>query len=81
MDWQAPKGTRDFYPEDTRIRDYIFDSWKKSCLNYGFEPYDAPVFEHLEIYTQKSGDEIEGQLYTFEDKAGRKLALRPEMTP
>jgi histidyl-tRNA synthetase len=81
MDWQAPKGTRDFYPEDTIIRDYIFDSWKKSCLKYGFEPYDAPVFEHLEVYTQKSGDEIEGQLYTFEDKAGRKLALRPELTP
>ncbi|MDR0304977.1 MAG: histidine--tRNA ligase [Chitinispirillales bacterium] len=81
MDWQAPKGTRDFYPDETRIRDYIFDSWKNSCVKYGFEPYDAPVFEHLEVYTQKSGDEIEGQLYTFEDKAGRKLALRPEMTP
>jgi histidyl-tRNA synthetase len=81
MDWQAPKGTRDFYPDETRIRDYIFDSWKKSCIKYGFEPYDAPVFEHLEVYTQKSGDEIEGQLYAFEDKAGRKLALRPEMTP
>ena len=81
MDWQAPKGTRDFYPDETRIRDYIFDSWKKSCIKYGFEPYDAPVFEHLEVYTQKSGDEIEGQLYVFEDKAGRKLALRPEMTP
>ncbi|MCL1947423.1 MAG: histidine--tRNA ligase [Chitinivibrionia bacterium] len=81
MEWQAPKGTRDFYPEDAIIRDYIFDSWRKSCEKYGFEPYDAPVFEHLEVYTQKSGDEIEGQLYTFEDKGGRKLALRPEMTP
>jgi len=81
MDWQAPKGTRDFYPDDTRNRDYIFDSWKKSCEKYGFEPYDAPVFEHLEVYTSKSGDEIEGQLYTFEDKGGRRLALRPEMTP
>lgn len=81
MDWQAPKGTRDFYPDETRIRDYVFDSWKKSCVKYGFEPYDAPVFEHLEVYTQKSGDEIEVQLYAFEDKAGRKLALRPEMTP
>ena len=81
MEWQAPKGTRDFYPEETVVRDYIFDSWRKSCENYGFEPYDAPVFEHLEVYTSKSGDEIEGQLYTFEDKGGRKLALRPEMTP
>jgi histidyl-tRNA synthetase len=81
MNWQAPKGTRDFYPDETIIRDYIFDSWKKTCAKYGFEPYDAPVFEHLEVYTQKSGNEIEGQLYAFEDKAGRKLALRPEMTP
>ena len=81
MEWQAPKGTRDFYPEDTIVRDYIFDSWRKSCEKYGFAPYDAPVFEHLEVYTSKSGDEIEGQLYTFEDKGGRKLALRPEMTP
>ena len=81
MEWQAPKGTRDFYPEDAIVRDYIFDKWRKSCEKYGFEPYDAPVFEHLEVYTQKSGDEIEGQLYTFEDKGRRKLALRPEMTP
>jgi histidyl-tRNA synthetase len=81
MNWQAPKGTRDFYPDETRNRDYIFESWKKSCEKYGFEAFDAPVFEHLEVYTSKSGDEIEGQLYTFEDKGGRRLALRPELTP
>ena len=81
MEWQAPKGTRDFYPAETRNRDYIFETWKKSCEKYGFEPFDAPVFEHLEVYTSKSGDEIEGQLYTFEDKGGRRLALRPELTP
>ena len=81
MEWQAPKGTRDFYPDETRTRDYIFDTWKKSCEKYGFEHFDAPVFEHLEVYTSKSGNEIEGQLYTFEDKGGRKLALRPELTP
>ncbi len=76
-----PKGTRDFYPENMAVREYIFKSWEKSCRRYGFEPYDGPMFEHLEVYTQKSGEEIEKQLYTFEDKSGRRLALRPELTP
>lgn len=77
----APKGTRDFYPEDIAVREYIFSSWEKTCQRYGFEPYDGPIFEHLEIFTKKSGDEIEKQLYSFEDKGGRMLALRPELTP
>lgn len=77
----GPKGTRDFYPEDMIFQQHIFKSWQKTCERYGFELYDAPMFEHLELYTQKSGDEIEKQLYTFEDKGGRKLALRPELTP
>ncbi|HEX2959288.1 MAG TPA: histidine--tRNA ligase [Chitinispirillaceae bacterium] len=77
----GPKGTRDFYPEDMAFQQYIFDSWKKTCTRYGFELYDAPMFEHLELYTQKSGNEIEKQLYAFEDKSQRKLALRPELTP
>ncbi len=77
----APKGTRDFYPDDMALREYIFNSWEKTCKRYGFEKVDAPIFEHLELYTQKSGVEIEKQLYTFEDKSGRKLALRPEFTP
>ncbi len=77
----APKGTRDFYPEDMAIREYIFSTWEKSCKKYGFEKFDAPLFESLELFTQKSGDEIEKQLYSFEDKGGRKIALRPEMTP
>ena len=77
----APKGTRDFYPEEMAIREYIFNTWEKSCKKYGFEKFDAPLFENLDLFTQKSGDEIEKQLYAFEDKAGRKIALRPEMTP
>lgn len=81
MNWSVPKGTRDFYPEDMVLREHVFASWEKSCRKYGFEQYDAPVFEHLELYTEKSGNEIEGQLYVFEDKAGRRLSLRPEMTP
>ncbi len=77
----GPKGTRDFYPDDMAMREAIFSSWRSTCVRYGFEQFDAPLFEHLELYTQKSGDEIEKQLYVFEDKAGRALALRPELTP
>ena len=78
---QGPKGTRDFYPEDMAFQQYLFDSWHRSCRLYGFEQYEGPMFEHLDLYTQKSGDEIEKQLYSFEDKGGRNIALRPELTP
>ena len=77
----GPKGTRDFFPEDMAFQRFIFSSWEKTCTCYGFEPYEGPMFEHLELYTQKSGAEIEQQLYVFQDKKGRELALRPEMTP
>jgi histidyl-tRNA synthetase len=77
----GPKGTRDFYPEDMALRERMFASWHKTCRRFGFELYDGPMFELLELYTQKSGDEIEKQLYTFQDKGGRLMALRPEITP
>lgn len=81
MSIQLPKGTRDFYPENQRIQNHIFDTWKQTCLRFGYEEYEGPMFEHLELYTGKSGDEIVSQLYHFEDKGGRQIALRPEMTP
>jgi histidyl-tRNA synthetase len=81
MSIQGPKGTRDFYPEDMAFQQFLFDKWHKSCRLYGFEQFEGPMFEHLELYTQKSGDEIEKQLYSFEDKGGRTIALRPELTP
>jgi len=77
----GPKGTRDFYPEDMAFQRHIFAHWHATCKRYGFELYDGPMFEHLELYTQKSGDDIEKQLYTFVDKAERHMALRPELTP
>ncbi len=77
----GPKGTRDFYPEEMAFQQFLFGKWSETCRRYGFEMCDAPMFEHLELYTQKSGDEIEKQLYTFKDKADRSLALRPELTP
>jgi len=81
MTVQLPKGTRDFYPEDQRIQNHIFDTWRKACLRFAYEEYEGPMFEHLELYTGKSGDEIVKQLYNFVDKGGRDIALRPEMTP
>lgn len=78
---QLPKGTRDFYPEAERIQNYIFDTWRKTAEEFAYEEYEGPMFEHLELYTGKSGEEIVSQLYNFKDKGDREIALRPEMTP
>lgn len=79
---QAYKGARDFYPADMRIRNYIFDTWKRVCRSFGFEEYDFPILEPLEIFAAKSGEElVNEQIFSFEDKGGRKLAVRPELTP
>jgi histidyl-tRNA synthetase len=78
---QALPGLRDFYPDDFALRAYIFETWRKVATRYGFEEYDGPPLEPLDLYTAKSGDEIVGQLYNFVDKGDRPVALRPEMTP
>jgi histidyl-tRNA synthetase len=78
---QAPRGTRDFYPEDMAKLQWLFDQWRQVSLRHGFEEYDGPSFEHLDLYTLKSGEEIVSQLFSFEDRGGRALALRPELTP
>ena len=78
---QGVRGTRDFYPEDMRLRNWLFERFHSAAHSHGFEEYDAPVLESEELYTRKAGEEIVGQLYNFEDKGGRKVALRPEMTP
>jgi histidyl-tRNA synthetase len=76
------KGARDFYPEDKRIQDYIFSIWRQVASSYGYEEYDAPIIEPLELYTAKTSEEIvDQQTYVFEDRGGRKVTLRPEMTP
>src|SRR5215467_10424545 len=82
-------GFRDFYPEplphkdvwSADARQYIFDTWRNVARRYGFREYDGPPLEPLELYTQKSGEEIVGQLYNFTDKGERAISLRPEMTP
>lgn len=72
---------RDFYPEEMKKREWLFSVWKEISHLWGFEPYDAPVVERLELLTRKAGEEISEQLYSFKDKSGRDLALRAEMTP
>jgi histidyl-tRNA synthetase len=74
-------GFRDFYPPDLAIRAHIMAAWREAARRHGFEEYDGPPLEALELYTEKSGEEIAGQLYAFTDKGGRSVALRPEMTP
>ena len=79
---QSYKGARDFYPADMQLENYIFDTWKRVCRSFGFEEYSFPILEPFEIFAAKTGQEIVNeQLYSFEDKGGRKLAIRPELTP
>jgi len=78
---QGVRGTRDFYPDDMRLRNWLFDNFINASLLHGFEEYDAPILEHEELYTRKQGEDITQQLYNFQDKGNRKVALRPEMTP
>ncbi len=76
------RGMRDLYPEDMRLREYIFAGWRKVVERYGYEEYMAPMLEPLEMYAAKSGEEIVNeQTYAFSDRGERKVAIRPEMTP
>jgi histidyl-tRNA synthetase len=74
-------GFRDFHPEDLARRNQIFAAWRDVARRYGFEEYDGPPLETLELYVEKSGPEIVQQLFNFTDKGGREVSLRPEMTP
>lgn len=79
---QPYKGTRDYYPEQKQVQNYIFEVWRRVVERFGYQEYGAPILEPLEIYTAKSGQELASeQTYTFEDRGGRTVAIRPEMTP
>jgi histidyl-tRNA synthetase len=76
------KGTRDYYPEDKRVQNYIFSVWQRVCERFGYEEYGAPLLEPLEVYAAKTGQEIVGeQTYRFTDRGEREVVIRPEMTP
>ena len=76
------KGTRDLYPGDMRLRNYIFNGWRQVAEKYGYQEYMAPLLEPLDVYAAKSGEEIvNDQTYSFMDRGGRQMVIRPEMTP
>tara|TARA_R110002096_G_scaffold32485_9_gene94404 strand:+ start:47 stop:1315 length:1269 start_codon:yes stop_codon:yes gene_type:complete len=74
-------GFRDFYPADCAARNYVFEVWRRVASRYGFVEYEGPVLEPTDLYRRKSGDEIVNQLFNFEDKGERDVAMRPELTP
>jgi histidyl-tRNA synthetase len=79
---QPYKGTRDYYPAEKRVQNYIFSNWKRVALSFGYEEYGAPLLEPLEVYAAKSGQELASeQTYAFTDRGERTVAIRPEMTP
>lgn len=79
---QPYKGTRDYYPEDKRVQNYIFDTWRRIVERYGYQEYGAPMVESMDLFLAKSGDElVNEQTYSFTDRGDRTVAIRPEMTP
>jgi len=81
MKFQAPKGTRDFYPKDMAWQNHLLDAWRRVSIRNGFEHVNGPIFEPLDLYRAKSGDGIVNELFHFEDRGERELAIRPEITP
>lgn len=81
IDVNPPRGTRDFFPEDMRLRNWLFGEFSAVSALFGFEQIDVPVLESEELFIRKAGEEIADQLYNFEDKGGRRMSLRPEITP
>jgi histidyl-tRNA synthetase len=79
---QPYKGARDFYPPDKRVQKYMFGIMRRVAESFGYQEYDSPIIELFDVYAAKTGEEIVNeQLYSFEDRRGRKVAIRPEMTP
>ncbi|MAS96095.1 MAG: histidine--tRNA ligase [Verrucomicrobiales bacterium] len=79
--FQTLKGFRDFFPAECAARNYVFDVWRRIARRYGFVEYEGPILEPTDLYRKKSGDEIVGQLFCFQDKGDRDVSMRPELTP
>lgn len=76
------KGTRDFYPEQMAVRTWLYDNMRRVSESFGYQEYEGPFLETLELYAAKSGEElVKEQSYVFEDRSGDLIALRPELTP
>jgi histidyl-tRNA synthetase len=79
---QPYKGARDFYPEDKRVQKFMFNTIRRVVEGFGYQEYDAPIIEPIELYLSKTSEEIVAeQTYNFMDRGGRHVTLRPEMTP
>src|SRR3989344_6177342 len=79
---ESYKGTRDFYPQDQFVQNYIFGVWRKVAESYGYLEYGASILEETDLYRAKSGEEIiNEQTYSFKDRGDRDVTIRPEMTP
>ncbi|HSX06930.1 MAG TPA: histidine--tRNA ligase [Candidatus Saccharimonadia bacterium] len=79
---QPYKGARDFYPEDKRLQKYMFSKMREICERFGYEEYDAPILEPVELYLAKSNQEmVNDETYLFQDRGERTVVIRPEMTP
>ncbi|MEX2578035.1 MAG: histidine--tRNA ligase [Verrucomicrobiales bacterium] len=79
--FQTLPGFRDFFPDECAARNYLFETWRSVARLYGFVEYEGPVLESTDLFRKKSGDEIVNQLFCFEDKGERDVAMRPELTP
>lgn len=78
--YQIPRGTRDFTPEEMQKRRYVEENIRSTFQSFGYQEIQTPTFENLELFTVKSGETITDEIYSFKDKSGRDLALRPELT-
>ena len=79
---QPVRGTRDFYPEDMAFRQWLNNQIREASTQFGYQEFDGPFLERLELYAAKSGDElVKEQSYVFPDRSGSMIALRPELTP
>ena len=79
---QPVRGTRDFYPEDMAFRQWLNNQIREASAQFGYQEFDGPFLERLELYAAKSGDElVKEQSYVFPDRSGSMIALRPELTP
>ncbi len=79
---QSIKGTRDFYPEEMAVRTWLYETTRKVAESYGYQEYDTPFLESIELYAAKSGEElVKEQSFVFPDRSGDLITLRPELTP
>ena len=79
---QPVKGTRDYYPEAMAVRSWLYSTARKVTESFGYQEYDAPFLESIDLYAAKSGEElVKEQSYVFEDRGGNLITLRPELTP